>query len=205
MPVAIIQGDLYKMATKRISTKEKIIEAAWELFMEKGYDNTTLNEIIERAGTSKGAFYHHFRAKEDLLFRMAWFFDRNYTDWTETQDMTRNRVDLLHDYVLYSTEAVENSRYKSFLPALYGFQVMTEGNRYIMDERREYFQLMYKLLREGIQAGQIRDNRSPLDYARNIAALHRGLTYNWLLSHCQYSLVDSVDALLTPYLNSIRI
>ena len=88
------------MATKRISTKEKIIEAAWELFMEKGYDNTTLNEIIERAGTSKGAFYHHFRAKEDLLFRMAWYFDRNYTDWTETQDMTRNRVDLLHDYVL---------------------------------------------------------------------------------------------------------
>ena len=84
--------------------------------------------------------------KEDLLFRMAWYFDRNYTDWTETQDMTRNRVDLLHDYVLYSTEAVENSRYKSFLPALYGFQVMTEGNRYIMDERREYFQFMYKLL-----------------------------------------------------------
>ena len=193
------------MPAKRISTKEKIIEAAWDLFMDQGYDNTTLNEIIERSGTSKGAFYHHFRAKEDLLFRMAWYFDKNYTGWTESQDMTRNKVDLLFDFVLHSSEAVEQSKYKDFLPALYGLQVMTEGSRYITDEGREYFQILYKLLREGVQTGQIKDTRSPLDYARNIAALHRGLTYDWLLSQRQYSLVDSVVAILSPYLDSIRV
>ena len=73
------------MARKRRTAKEKIIEAAWALFMEQGYEQTTLQEILDRAGTSKGAFYHHFRAKEDLLFRMAWYFDQDYDGWLERQ------------------------------------------------------------------------------------------------------------------------
>ena len=56
------------MSNTKIGAKEKIINAAWELFREKGYEETTLQDIIDKSGTSRGAFYHHFRAKEDLLF-----------------------------------------------------------------------------------------------------------------------------------------
>lgn len=75
------------MSNTKIGAKEKIINAAWELFREKGYEETTLQDIIDKSGTSRGAFYHHFRAKEDLLFRMAWYFDKNikagWTHWIQ--------------------------------------------------------------------------------------------------------------------------
>ena len=52
---------------ERDDLKNQIMEAAWELFLEKGYEKTTVNDIIKKAGTSKGGFYYYFKAKEELL------------------------------------------------------------------------------------------------------------------------------------------
>ena len=50
-----------------MALKDRIVEAAYELFGEKGYDRTSVAEIIEKAGASKGGFYHHFKSKEEIL------------------------------------------------------------------------------------------------------------------------------------------
>jgi len=47
--------------------KSQIIQVALQLFAVKGYDNTTVNNIIDEAGISKGGFYHHYNSKEALL------------------------------------------------------------------------------------------------------------------------------------------
>ena len=46
------------------NTRGKIVSAAWKLFYEQGYEDTTVEEIIDLSGTSKGSFYHYFRSKE---------------------------------------------------------------------------------------------------------------------------------------------
>ncbi|WP_245435840.1 TetR/AcrR family transcriptional regulator [Mesorhizobium tamadayense] len=45
----------------------ELLDCAQRLFFERGYDNTTVNDIIREVGLSKGAFYHHFASKEALL------------------------------------------------------------------------------------------------------------------------------------------
>ena len=47
-----------------------ILEAAVDLFAEQGYDATPVQQIVEKAGVTKGALYHHFSAKEDILFHI---------------------------------------------------------------------------------------------------------------------------------------
>ncbi len=54
-----------------ISKKKEYLEVALELFHEKGYDKTTVQEIIDNMGVSKGAFYHYFKSKEDVLTAIA--------------------------------------------------------------------------------------------------------------------------------------
>src|ERR1700678_2103296 len=49
----------------------ELLDIAQRLFLERGYERTTVNDVIDAAGVSKGAFYHHFRAKEDLLEAIA--------------------------------------------------------------------------------------------------------------------------------------
>ena len=48
-------------------TNDKLINIAKELFAEKGYTNTSLEEVVGLAGVTRGALYHHFKSKKDLF------------------------------------------------------------------------------------------------------------------------------------------
>ena len=54
-------------AEKAEATRARLIEVAGELFGERGYDAVPIEEVLERAGVSKGALYHHFPNKEALF------------------------------------------------------------------------------------------------------------------------------------------
>lgn len=49
---------------KGAELRQKIIDTAWELFYENGYENTTVNDIIRKVGTSKGGFFIILRRKK---------------------------------------------------------------------------------------------------------------------------------------------
>ncbi len=52
-------------------TRDKIVSAALELFANKGFDKTTVDEIVNRAGVAKGTFYLYFKSKDDLVKEVA--------------------------------------------------------------------------------------------------------------------------------------
>ncbi len=52
---------------RRASTRQKILDAAAELFLKNGFENTTIMQIVDRADIVKGTFYQHFQTKMDLL------------------------------------------------------------------------------------------------------------------------------------------
>jgi AcrR family transcriptional regulator len=53
--------------TQERSTRERILDVALDLFLEQGYDKTSLREIAEKMGFSKAALYYHFASKSDIL------------------------------------------------------------------------------------------------------------------------------------------
>ncbi|WP_417028083.1 TetR/AcrR family transcriptional regulator [Baileyella intestinalis] len=191
------------MRSTRNTAKEKIIDAAWELFQEVGYENATVNDIIKKSGTSRGAFYHHFRAKEDLLFQMAWYFDQGYEGWLENQPQDQNPITTLYKFLIFTLESVENSKYKDFLSQLYGYEVMTDGDRPIIDEQRLYFKTLLSLCADARNKKLISEEWSEYTLARTLAGLGRGLTYNWLLEKCRYSLTRTAERVFRSLLKSI--
>ena len=62
---------------RALETREKILQAAASLFALKGYHDTKLEEVLDTAQVTKGAFFHHFRDREDLGFAVLdWHMDR---------------------------------------------------------------------------------------------------------------------------------
>lgn len=51
--------------------RQELLDCAQALFLEQGYENSSLNEVIAKAGASKGVFYHYFSSKEALLEALA--------------------------------------------------------------------------------------------------------------------------------------
>ena len=59
------------------NTKGKIVSAAWKLFYEQGYDDTTVEDIIYESETSKGSFYHYFEGKTPYWALFPWYSMRS--------------------------------------------------------------------------------------------------------------------------------
>ena len=58
--------------------KERIIEAAHDLFYRQGYFATGINQIIDEAKVSKASFYDHFKSKDDLCIA---YLQKRYSEW----------------------------------------------------------------------------------------------------------------------------
>ncbi len=53
-----------------MTLREKIVYTAMKLFSVKGYESTSLTDILDAAGTSKGGFYNHFKSKDELFYEV---------------------------------------------------------------------------------------------------------------------------------------
>lgn len=84
MPAATLRRKNLKPEDRR----NQILDAAGALFAEKGYEATTITDVMDAAGVSKGGFYHHFDSKEALLEGLAIRF---------TQETLANIAKVLED------------------------------------------------------------------------------------------------------------
>ncbi|MFL7838733.1 MAG: TetR/AcrR family transcriptional regulator [Candidatus Promineifilaceae bacterium] len=84
------------MTGEPISTKEKILDAALDIFSRKGFYNTKLDEIVEASRTSKGAIYFHFPNKERLFLALvdqfADLLERRVVEAIQHEEKGINRV-----------------------------------------------------------------------------------------------------------------
>lgn len=78
-------------------TQERIVDASVKLFIEKGYEQTTIQDILDALNLSKGGLYHHFKSKEEILEAVK-------------QKRAQYAADMLHDFI-QNTEA-ENAKEK---------------------------------------------------------------------------------------------
>jgi AcrR family transcriptional regulator len=68
---------LSRRERKKQETRQALLQAAWVLFHDKGFDDTTIEEITERADVAKGTFFNYFSSKDALLGEWAlWRFSK---------------------------------------------------------------------------------------------------------------------------------
>ena len=60
-----------QISARRQATRERVLEAASEVFAERGFHGATVEDICERAGFTRGAFYSNFSSKDDLVLELS--------------------------------------------------------------------------------------------------------------------------------------
>jgi len=66
-----MEATLSRRERKKLETRQALLQAAWALFRDKGFDDTTVQEITERADVAKGTFFNYFPSKDGLLGEMT--------------------------------------------------------------------------------------------------------------------------------------
>lgn len=169
-------------------TKGRIISAAWELFYEQGYEETTVDEIVELSETSKGSFYHYFNSKDALLGTLAYMFDRKY----EEIEPNLAEYETSFDKLLYLNRElfamIEDGISLQLLSRLFSTQLVTRGEKHLLDRNRYYYKLLRKICVEGQESGEFRTDLSVNDLTKLYALVERAVMYDWCICNGEYSL-----------------
>jgi AcrR family transcriptional regulator len=181
------------------TTRSKIVSAAWELFYERGYDDTTVDEIVERSGTSKGSFYHYFTGKDALLSSLSTLFDEKYQELLEEMDPEMSFFDQLIYLNRELFFMIENSIPLELLSRLLSTQLITSSEKHLMDQNRYYFRILRRICSDGQKSGELRSDITVSEMVRTYALQERALMYDWCICGGNYSL-SQYSAQLLPKL-----
>lgn len=182
------------------NTKGKIVSAAWKLFYEQGYDNTTVEDIIFESGTSKGSFYHYFEGKDALLGSLSMIFDEKYEELRREMDPEGNAVDKLIYINQELFAMIDNQVSVELLARLFSTQLTTRGEKHLLDRNRTYFKLVQQIVRQGQERRELRTDITANEIVNDYAMFERALMYDWCLSGGEYALARYAGRMMPAFL-----
>jgi AcrR family transcriptional regulator len=159
------------------NTRERILDAALNIFANKGYYNTRLDEIVDESDTSKGAIYFHFPNKERLFLALvdqfADLLERRVIEAIEQEPAGMGRVQAALETCL-ETFGKYRRPAKILLVQAVGLGATFENKRLEVNDR--FARLIETYLQEAIAVGDI----VPID-AEMVAYAWMGAIYNVII------------------------
>jgi len=184
-------------------TKSRIVTAAWKLFYQYGYENTTIDDIVDASQASKGSFYHYFESKDALLSSLSYLFDEKYKELEAQMDPDMSPVDKL---LMMNQEVflmIENTVSVSLLSQLFSSQLITKGERHLLDPDRTYYKLLRQIAVEGKDQGLFLDELTVTDITKAYAVYERAIMYDWCICNGNYSICQYAKTMLPLFLSGM--
>ena len=150
---------------KSLLSRNKILEASGALFAEKGFDATTMQDIMARSGLSKGAIYHHFKSKEEIMQVLGdkMFFANNPFDEIRKRTELDGLQKIRELLKLNQSDTKRNDFNMAAIPILKDTRILATA---VEANRRVLTPLWLELLEEGKADGSIKTN-----YVKEISEL----------------------------------
>lgn len=169
-------------------TESAILNSALALMREKGFDAVTVRDICKAAGITTGAFYHHFKSKEELFSKGFAPLDQYMEEALEKEpviDPVQRLKSILYHYAAFIENCGE-------LAAQYYQRRLATASAMSMDASRCIRSAMVKCFTQAkdIEFQLIRNDP---EWAADFCYRHfRGIVIDWLLQRREYSLMDKM-------------
>ena len=126
----------------QMDTKSRIMETAFKLFLEKGFADVSLNEIIKESGITTGGFYYHFDSKDTLLVEVIKKYIFNYFNFT---------IEQIRDF-----EGTHKEKLKTVILLIVGDDSTINTTTQLVESAEEIdYRTLHLLLFEGVQKYEI--------------------------------------------------
>ncbi|MBC7231034.1 MAG: TetR/AcrR family transcriptional regulator [Actinobacteria bacterium] len=185
-------------------TRQAIFDTAIDLFAKKGYDKVTVDDICTRVGVTKGAFYNHFRSKDQIILEEFMRMDEHYVRVAEEISALPTSLEKLRAFNHAAITLMSDIGVR-LMKVLYHSQIAPHMNRpYLADSRRYLYRITNQLIREGQERGEIRDDIPSEEMASMFIDCFRGQIYHWCLANGSFDLVGTCDLLMQLLLDSLK-
>ena len=158
-------------------TVQKILDVSMKLFLEKGYEETTILDIVrELGGLTRGAFYHHFKSKEEVLDALS---DRMFLEHNPFEEVRKDKelsgLEKLKKLIKMQAQNQDQLDLNQMsVPLLKNPKILAD---YMESNLRIVTPFFEELFLEGIQDGSIPD----IKYPKALASLFVMITSVWFI------------------------
>ncbi len=183
--------------------KGRIINAAWDLFREKGYPETTVEDVCRRAGVRQETFFQYYDGTEALLYTLSDLFDRRYSELLTGMDPKLTAFEKL---VLLNRELftmIENKIPMNLLAYLYSRDMIDTDNKHLLNKDRLYYRLVEQIMADGLASGEFTSAQSPQELVEDYAMIERGFLYDWCIHKNTGSLTRTGNRLMPIFLRGL--
>jgi AcrR family transcriptional regulator len=149
---------------------DDIVDIAVRVFLERGYDGTSMQDLATAAGITKSGFYHHVSGKEELLERgVGRALDALFGVLDEPGALDGGAVDRLRHIMRRLVEIVADRLPEVAL--LVRARGNTEAEKRVLERRREFDRAVTRLVRQAIRDGDVRADADPALITRLILGM----------------------------------
>ena len=180
---------------KGINTRQAIFDTAIALFAKRGYDKVTIDDICDKVGVTKGAFYNYFESKDQIILEEFMRMDDHYVKVAHDIADLKSSAEKLR---VFNREAVKlmADLGVTMMKVVYHSQIAPNMRRpYLMDGRRSLYKITNELIKEGQEKGEIRDDIASEEMAVMLINCFRGQIYHCCLANGSFDLVGTCDTL----------
>ena len=192
-------------------TREAILEAAEHVFHRKGLSRSSLRDVADEAGLTRGAIYWHFKNKHDLFAAITerCQIPKRHLRAIAESPTQEDPLGRMRDFLLFMTRDIaENSRSRRIFEIIFHKTELTEDNEPLSSRHRQMFQDSTNSMRTILQNAIARGQLSPdLDVERAILQLHiklTGLIYFWLLLPDTFDLAIESERMVDTYIYTLQ-
>ncbi len=182
------------MHLQAVDMKDKLVQESIKLFVKKSYKGTSIQNITDRAGVSKGAFYWHFKSKEELLATILDEFERNNIDYLIKQ-VSSTEGDFVSRYKYFHKLSTEFAyRNRDLCVAFMSLSAEFSGSKTAPERKikgiyQKYRAFLKDLIDEGKRDGSVRKELDSEMVAHSLNALNNGHLLEWYMN---YADIDGV-------------
>ncbi|GAA2298297.1 TetR/AcrR family transcriptional regulator [Streptomyces caniferus] len=145
------------MAKRDTYTPDSLLAVAVEVFIERGYDGTSMEHLSQAAGISKSSIYHHVRSKEELLRRaISRALDGLFGVLAEPGALQGRAIERLEHVTRRVAEVLMDEL--PYVTLLLRVRGNTDTERWAMERRREFDHKVSDLLKQAAAEGDLRDD-----------------------------------------------
>lgn len=194
---------------KAVQTKSKIYESAKQLFIQYGYENVNVDDIVKHAGVAKGSFYVHFESKNSLISILINDYveqvDMDYKTYLESLSPDVRADEVLLSIIRKIANVITDDIGHENMNMLYRIQLEKEiSDRKSMSYNREIYKMFYDIIHKGIEQKIFRTELSEEEIAKQFMMIYRGVTYEWCVRYPEFDLKSQTLKLFDLLITGIK-
>lgn len=191
-------------------TRQALLEAALDVFSEKGFAKATFDEIAQRAGFTKGAIYWYFRNKADLVSALIMeYVQRKHFEIEKSLPKGNTFEDLLQYFMIWAKAGRDDSRFAKFHRFIlcqmeWSETIIEKVDKKIMDLKKFHLEKINKVLVHYQEKGELKDNIDINKVQHIIMSDYTGIIFSFLSKRFEYDVVDMVRSNLELLIAGIK-